>query len=164
MKGTREQIKVACSIIEDIVKEEVEYRDVLQKSADSRPSRLKPNHQQPLFLTSDSHIQDETVNFEKLNVQTEELRAVNENHVTEVYVSSITDPSFFYVQKVGPSSIALDKLVQEMTAHYEQDYNRVTLLKVFNFVYFPIFCLSNNQIKYVYHILSEGQNIGTVNS
>ena len=39
----------------------------------------------------------------------------------EIFVSSISDPSFFYVQKSGPASVALDKLVQDMTSFYEQN-------------------------------------------
>ena len=37
-----------------------------------------------------------------------------------VFVANMVDPERFFVQKVGPSSIALDKLVQEMTNYYEQ--------------------------------------------
>merc|ERR1719158_2030686 len=56
--------------------------------------------------------------------QQEELRPTGGDNVIEVYVSSILNPSQFYVQKVGPQSIALDKLVQEMTAYYEITANQ----------------------------------------
>ena len=72
---------------------------------------------------------EESVESNKVKTETEELKAVNENYVNEVFVSHITDPSLFYVQKVGVSSITLDKLVQDMTAYYEQENNRVHLLK-----------------------------------
>ena len=137
MKGTSEQIKIACGIIEDIVKEEVEFREQIKESAESRSSRSssrrsrqRNNDKQPLFLTSDSNIEEESdENFVKPKSQTEELNAVNENYVVEVYVSFITDPSFFYIQKVGPGSIALDKLVQDMSTYYDQDYNKVNIVE-----------------------------------
>ena len=137
MKGTSEQIKIARVIIEDIVKEEVEFREQIKESAESRSSRSssrrsrqRNDDKQPLFLTSDSNIEEESdENFVKPKSQTEELNAVNENYVVEVYVSFITDPSFFYIQKVGPGSIALDKLVQDMSSYYDQDYNKVNIVE-----------------------------------
>ena len=136
MKGTSEQIKIACVIIEDIVKEEVDFREQIKDSAESRSSRSsrrprqrQNNDKQPLFLTSDSGTSESGENFVKPKSQTEELNAVNENYVVEVYVSFITDPSFFYIQKVGPGSIALDKLVQDMSSYYDQDYNKVNIVE-----------------------------------
>ena len=137
MKGTSEQIKIACGIIEDIVKEEVEFREQIKESAESRSSRSssrrsrqRNNDKQPLFLTSDSNIEEESdENFVKPKSQTEELNAVNENYVVEAYVSFIRDPGFFFIQKVGPGSIALDKLVQDMSLYYDQDYNKVNIVE-----------------------------------
>jgi len=138
LKGTSEQIKIACGIIEDIVKEEVDFREQIKESAESRsfrssrrPRQRQNNDKQPLFLTSDSHIEEEESgqNFVKPKSQTEELNAVNENYVVEAYVSFIRDPGFFFIQKVGPGSIALDKLVQDMSLYYDQDYNKVNIVE-----------------------------------
>ena len=139
LKGTSEQIKIACGIIEDIVKEEVDFREQIKESAESRsfrssrrPRQRQNNDKQPLFLTSDSHIEEEEEsgqNFVKPKSQTEELNAVNENYVVEAYVSFIRDPGFFFIQKVGPGSIALDKLVQDMSLYYDQDYNKVNIVE-----------------------------------
>ena len=53
--------------------------------------------------------------------ETEELPSTcSEEEMVEIYVSSISDPSYFFVQKVGPTSIALDKLGQEMSAFYDE--------------------------------------------
>lgn len=41
-----------------------------------------------------------------------------------VFVSSVTSPDCFHVQKVGPNSIRLDKLSEEMTHFYDQKVNR----------------------------------------
>ena len=84
-----------------------------------------------MFLTADNQIEEETATKpSKKDVGTEELSKENDDSVTEVYVSSVRDPDLFYVQKVGPSSVALDKLSQEMTAYFEQDFNKVNLVKV----------------------------------
>ena len=45
-------------------------------------------------------------------------------------MSSVIDPSSFFVQKVGPSSVALDKLVQEMTAVYDQNCQSMKINKI----------------------------------
>ena len=50
--------------------------------------------------------------------------------IVEVYVCSISDPSCFYVQKVGPTSVALDKLGQDMTSFYDQNSESMKLDKV----------------------------------
>lgn len=41
----------------------------------------------------------------------------------EVYVSAVMSPSQFWVQVVGPGTLALDKLVKDMTAYYEEEEN-----------------------------------------
>ena len=130
LRGTSEQIKAAASIIENIVKEEVENREACQDALITRPTRFRSSYQQPLFLTADNQIEEETAKSSKKDVGTEELSKTNDDSVTEVYVSSVRDPDLFYVQKVGPSSVALDKLSQEMTAYFEQDFNKVNLVKV----------------------------------
>ena len=72
------------------------------------------------------------------NYQQEELLPTGGDKVIEVYVSSILNPSQFYVQKVGPQSVALDKLVQEMTTYYEitanQKLNEITKINSGNMV------------------------------
>ena len=44
--------------------------------------------------------------------------------LTRVFLSS-TDPSKFYVQKVGPQSIELDRLAEDMSDYYEVEANRI---------------------------------------
>lgn len=41
----------------------------------------------------------------------------------EVYVSAMENPSQFWVQIVGPGTMALDKLVSEMTTYYDNEEN-----------------------------------------
>lgn len=42
----------------------------------------------------------------------------------EVYVSAMESPTKFWVQIVGRGTTALDKLVSEMTAYYNETENR----------------------------------------
>lgn len=42
----------------------------------------------------------------------------------EVYVSAVESPSRFWVQLLGPGTIALDKLVIDMTLYYNEEGNR----------------------------------------
>lgn len=42
----------------------------------------------------------------------------------EVYVSAVENPSQFWVQVIGPGAVALDKLVEEMTAYYNNEDNK----------------------------------------
>ena len=72
-----------------------------------------------LYLTAEEDPKSTLDSSVQPKYQQEKLRPTGEDNVVEVYVSSILSPSQFYVQKVGPESIALDKLVQEMTAYYE---------------------------------------------
>ncbi len=97
----------------------------------TKSSSLSPSvhHGQPLFLTSEPD-PSATVSLSSSGLgksslfRQEELKATSADNLVEVYVSSICNPGHFYVQKVGPTSIALDKLVQDMTAFYDQDENR----------------------------------------
>lgn len=109
LRGSLEQIDLAKSFVEEIIKEEKAFKGI----QDTIPN-------QPLFLTSESH----SSNFDSKTInktfETETLESTSDDEMIEIYVSSISDPSYFFVQKVGPSSIALDKLGQDMTAFYEQ--------------------------------------------
>ena len=86
-----------------------------------------------LYLTSEPDAKSELQAAIKPNYKHEELRPTGTDQVIEIYVSSILNPSQFYVQKVGPESVALDKLVQDMTAYYEvtanQKMNEISIVK-----------------------------------
>ena len=119
LRGTGDQIRIAKVFIEEIVHEEESFRSKVQTSVESRPPRCK----QALFLASESH-SDESSSDLSTKYTFEELAATSQDAIIEIYVSSITNPGQFFVQKVGPRSIALDKLVQDMSAFYDQDHNR----------------------------------------
>jgi len=54
------------------------------------------------------------------------LRVCGSDNCLEVFVSSVTSPSLFWVQKLGPSSIQLDKLTQEMTYFYAEEEKKTS--------------------------------------
>lgn len=44
--------------------------------------------------------------------------------VMEVYVSAAESPAQFWIQVVGPGTIALDELVSKMTVYYSDEENQ----------------------------------------
>ena len=109
LSGSLEQIKAAKRLIENIIEEE----ESIDKYTSSK---------QPLFLTAES---DEAEPPSKDSIKTEELEATSGDLLIEVYVSSVNSPNDFHVQKVGPKSVELDKLVQNMSSWYESDDNQL---------------------------------------
>ena len=86
----------------------------------SRQPRLG-RHNQPLFL---SYQEEEAVESAALAQPQEQLHAAASDNCIEVFVSGVESPGQFWVQKVGPHSVELDKLTQNMTDFYAEDSNR----------------------------------------
>ncbi|KZC10383.1 Tudor and KH domain-containing protein [Dufourea novaeangliae] len=112
IKGTAEQIAAALSQIEEKVRQEKEASAKLEASSASRLPRanLSPRstainateHSQPIESSKSLQGTDGTM---------------------EVYVSAMETPSKFWVQIVGCGTTALDELVSEMTAYYNDEQN-----------------------------------------
>lgn len=102
-------------MIEEIIQEEESY------------NRKKLANVPPLFLTADDscHEEKESAMSKNSAFNVEELSVTYGSDLIELYVSSVIDPGYFYVQKVGPKSIALDKLVSDMTIFYDNVENRL---------------------------------------
>ncbi|TRY76853.1 hypothetical protein TCAL_03528 [Tigriopus californicus] len=129
LRGTSEQVDRAQVLITEQLDEAASLRARVKIAQDSRRPRTfapKANQTPHLFLTSENGVDSETSHLfrPKESEKTETLVQSAGDKVMAVYVSSIADPGFFYVQKVGPRSIDLDKLVDEMTAFYEVAANR----------------------------------------
>eukprot|EP00096_Caligus_rogercresseyi_P011936 TRINITY_DN4850_c0_g1_i1.p1 TRINITY_DN4850_c0_g1~~TRINITY_DN4850_c0_g1_i1.p1 ORF type:complete len:442 (-),score=127.67 TRINITY_DN4850_c0_g1_i1:384-1709(-) len=118
LRGTAEQVALARRLIQESLEETKDLRKKIRNTSLTRPSRDKT----PLFLTSDQN--DNDSNQSQRNSFSEELQPLNTQDAIEVYVSSIENPQSFYVQKVGPMSVKLDKLVNEMTEFYNEQINR----------------------------------------
>ena len=116
MRGTSKQLSVAKELIQEKVAEEEQMRG----GVTSRQPRLG-RHNQPLFL---SYQEEEAVDSAAPAQPQEQLHAAASDNCIEVFVSGVESPGQFWVQKVGPHSVELDKLTQNMTDFYAEDSNR----------------------------------------
>nr|XP_023023386.1 tudor and KH domain-containing protein homolog [Leptinotarsa decemlineata] len=112
IKGTREQINVAKSLIEDVVAKAVNLQQKLQESLALREPRLPPRSPEKVNRVESPKV--------------ERISPIPGQPDTpfEVYVSAMVDPSRFWVQIVGPKATELDCLVEEMTEYYGIEENR----------------------------------------
>ncbi|XP_065338424.1 tudor and KH domain-containing protein homolog isoform X1 [Cloeon dipterum] len=113
--GTPRQIALAKSLVEEKVEEDRELREgILQRVRSPRsPARQ--------FCITNSPYKEASAPGSKRLV--EKLNATMQNGFLEVYVSAMKNPSRFWIQKVGPTSVELDKLVDKMTEFYSQEEN-----------------------------------------
>jgi len=105
---------MAKQLIEDKVNEE----DMMRNSVGGRQARIK--YKEPLFLNYDQNEQEEQPS---LQGDQEELKPTGSDNCMEVFVSAISTPGAFWVQKIGPKSVDLDKLTQSMTEYYSEEAN-----------------------------------------
>lgn len=117
LRGSSDSIEAAKRMIEEKVAEDLAVRE----SRVERQPRLK--YKQPLFL---SYEQEEEQQEPSLLGEQEELQPTGMDDCIEVFVSAISTPGCFWVQKIGPHSVELDRLAQEMTGYYGQDINKST--------------------------------------
>ena len=125
ISGSAYQLSTARKLINEIINEE----EAIHKYSRSSKTKMMMKREQPLFLTSDcqAHAEEDSSPF--LSTFTEELIPTSLDEMTEVYVSSVTDPMNFCVQKVGPLSVELDKLVTSMTSFYDENQTDCVLEK-----------------------------------
>ncbi|XP_008547239.1 tudor and KH domain-containing protein homolog isoform X1 [Microplitis demolitor] len=109
IKGTAEQIGCAVYHIEELVKESKDTQEKLEVSQSSRSPRGRVSPR-PATKADNS-------------AQTTESPSSQEG-VMEVYVSASESPSQFWIQVVGPSILALDELIVEMTDYYSKKENQ----------------------------------------
>ncbi|EFA09059.1 tudor and KH domain-containing protein homolog [Tribolium castaneum] len=112
IKGTREQIVVAKSLIEEIVEQSHKTQVQIEASLAKREPRLPPK-------ASESPKPVESPKVERISPVPGQPDAQ-----FEVYVSAMVDPSRFWLQIVGPKATELDVLVEEMTEYYRKQENR----------------------------------------
>lgn len=119
IKGTSHQIELAKSMIVEKVGEEEEMQNKLLHTQANRPARIK--YKEPLFLKSED---DNLESVPSLTGEQEELQPTSTDRCMEVFVSAICTPGSFWVQKIGPRSVDLDKLTQDMTNYYDNPDNQ----------------------------------------
>ena len=99
----------------------------IQSTLEERQPRAQIKYRQPLFLKSEADSEETgplLSSASSARETYERLQMCAGDTAIPVLVSSVKDPSAFFVQKKGPGSIKLDKLVKEMTEFYEADVNR----------------------------------------
>ncbi|KRT79064.1 K Homology domain containing protein [Oryctes borbonicus] len=113
IKGTKEQILVAKSYIEDVIKQCEVNQQRLNASLAKREPRL------PLKNPDSPKTPKETPKVEKISSMPGQP-----DSQFDVYVSAMVDPSHFWLQIVGPKATELDQLVDDMTEYYNKPDNR----------------------------------------
>ncbi|KAK3095253.1 hypothetical protein FSP39_012233 [Pinctada imbricata] len=135
--GTREQIDLAKTLIAEKVQEEEVFR---AKQAVMEANREKRSHSQnkqesktvktpgtpdplnilPPFM-SDKVSQNSTENLSSSSNNSGSLPWPSGREYVEVYVSSVANPSTFWVQILSSNSVQLDELVAQMTLFYSSE-------------------------------------------
>ncbi|XP_050077482.1 tudor and KH domain-containing protein homolog [Anopheles maculipalpis] len=123
--GTEAQIKVAKELIAQKVQEDCESRKLLlDTTLQAREPRIRtpPSSSAPTPTPNDGN--KKSVTSASKTTAAKQSTANFGTGQMEVFVSTIVSPSKFYVQLVGPQSLELDLLVQNMTVYYNQSHNR----------------------------------------
>lgn len=125
LRGTSEQVATAKRLVDERLAHcEVLDAEIKSTLAERQP-RAQLKYRQPLFLKSEDTEEVGPVIGSSATRETYEiLQMCAGDTAIPVLVSSVKDPGMFFVQKKGPGSIKLDKLVKEMTEFYETDLNR----------------------------------------
>lgn len=118
--GTRDQIAVAISMIDEKLAEEEAFQ---QRAALTSTGRASHYRGRPMAIKSTAAFSSSQNNKESQHLQ-EELVTTSQDGFIEVFISALDSPYSFWVQPVGTQSIALDKLVTDMTNFYAQQSNR----------------------------------------
>jgi len=101
LRGSSDSIESARNMIMEKVAEDA----AIKAGGEARPPRLK--YQQPLFLSHEPQ-EEEVVSLG----EQEDLKPTSMDNCIEVFVSAVATPGRFWVQKIGPHSVDLDKLTQ----------------------------------------------------
>jgi len=139
LKGTESQINCAKDLIDNkiLLARERQLTDSVRRNLSSDSLRSQgstsagiSNQTRPPLLYLKSEVEEDVCLPLSSNDRQEVLwdpvkTNVDSAEIIEVYVSSISDPSKFYVQKVGPQSIELDRLAEEMSSYYDLEANRL---------------------------------------
>ncbi|XP_064488288.1 tudor and KH domain-containing protein homolog [Ornithodoros turicata] len=118
ISGTKDQIRVAITMIDEKLAEEEAFQ---QRVALSSAGRAALYRGRPMAIKAAS---TEAKDGSQQQYPQEELTATAKDGFIEVYVSALESPHRFWVQLVGTKSIALDKLVTDMTTCYSQEQQR----------------------------------------
>nr|XP_053635261.1 tudor and KH domain-containing protein homolog [Cherax quadricarinatus]XP_053635262.1 tudor and KH domain-containing protein homolog [Cherax quadricarinatus] len=116
LKGSKEQIEAARSLLLEKVIEEEQMRQQIHASATNMSMRARGRHS-----PQENYVSQSLMNS---SPHQEALSSASSDRFIEAYVSAVDSASHFWLQVVSPRSVQLDKLVTEMTEYYEIEENR----------------------------------------
>ncbi|OWF36372.1 tudor and KH domain-containing protein-like [Mizuhopecten yessoensis] len=131
--GSREQIDIAKSLIEEKVDEEEIFRAKAAVIAANREQRNKQasgsiRRTGHVLTNAEKHSNDQegiptnpSSPQKHVSLTTHVKEWPNKEYI-EVYVSSVADPQHFWVQIISTNAIHLDELVQRMSSLYNTDH------------------------------------------
>lgn len=118
LKGSKEQIEGAKSLLLQKVAEVEEMRQQIQKSAVNMSMRARGRQ------ASQEGADDSLPSSLNSSLHQESLTSTTSDRFIEAYVSAVDTAAHFWLQVVGSRSIQLDKLVTDMTEYYDCADNR----------------------------------------
>ena len=121
LKGTAEQLSFAKQLIDAKV---LLARERMTESQPEPEARIAKKPPPLLSLTAENELSVPPPSDQRQEQIWPSNCDPDKTSIQEVYVSSICDPGKFYVQKVGPESVELDKLAQDMSSFYDVMANR----------------------------------------
>lgn len=122
--GTKANIEIAKTLIQEKIKEEDEFRAKAAVAASNRETR-KVSAQIPHHATS-----IEQSNGEPVESYGQQMTFPKGKPFVEVYVSAIANPDNFWVQIIGSMALQLDTLSGQMNQFYEQEGQEGRLVSV----------------------------------
>lgn len=116
ISGTKVHVNVAKRLIEEKVKKDNDLRKTVDETETKREPRGNNNKSIVEPTIAEVAATPTPPIGEKFPIHTDGQ--------LEVYVSAIASPSRFWLQLVGPQSVKLDKLVEDMTNYYKDEENQ----------------------------------------
>ncbi|KAG1696135.1 Tudor and KH domain-containing [Nymphon striatum] len=126
IRGSQEQIDVAKELIHEKVicaekKDKRNISTVANKTINEKKKFNETSIQHQLALTAPPNaVEDPSIE----DARYEQLLPSSSDGFIETYSSAVINPSKFYLQNIGPRSIELDKMMEDMTKFYCDEMNR----------------------------------------
>ena len=121
LRGTKDQLDHGKKLVEEAIQEHLYIFNKVKKNNNQQALSYK----QPLFVKYEEQGDQDCDDTTSANIGQETLSSTGSDQLVQVYVSSLADPARFWVQNVGPASIELDKLTENMTQYYSRQENQL---------------------------------------
>lgn len=122
--GTRANVNIARTLIEENVRRDEEMRRSVEETEAKREPRGRGGALSAASSHSSIRSSNESLPVVGVTPKSAKLPVASTDGQLEVYVSAIASPSRFWVQLVGPQSKKLDSLTEEMSTYYDNEENR----------------------------------------